>query len=150
MRLLTSRSGVRASQGASLLQLIQFEKYNGMPLHMPARRNRQDTATHHYYTAMQTQTHRHIEADQHHICSFEHTASQGHTHHNRHPPDGHDIEKTSAEKRKQHRSCNLSLHSELLRERAHPDLNQGPADLQSAALTTELCTHVCCMHLKLL
>ena len=24
--------------------------------------------------------------------------------------------------------------------RAHPDLNQGPADLQSAALTTELCT----------
>ena len=25
--------------------------------------------------------------------------------------------------------------------RAHPDLNQGPADLQSAALTTELCTH---------
>ena len=27
-------------------------------------------------------------------------------------------------------------------ERAHPDLNQGPADLQSAALTTELCTHI--------
>ena len=26
--------------------------------------------------------------------------------------------------------------------RAHPDLNQGPADLQSATLTTELCTHV--------
>ena len=26
--------------------------------------------------------------------------------------------------------------------RAHPDLNQGPADLQSAALTTELCTHL--------
>ena len=26
-------------------------------------------------------------------------------------------------------------------QRAHPDLNQGPADLQSAALTTELCTH---------
>ena len=26
-------------------------------------------------------------------------------------------------------------------ERAHPDLSQGPADLQSAALTTELCTH---------
>ena len=25
-------------------------------------------------------------------------------------------------------------------ERAHPDLNQGPAHLQSAALTTELCT----------
>ena len=28
------------------------------------------------------------------------------------------------------------------RKRAHPDLNQGPADLQSAALTTELCTHM--------
>ena len=27
-------------------------------------------------------------------------------------------------------------------ERAYPDLNQGPADLQSAALTTELYTHV--------
>ena len=26
--------------------------------------------------------------------------------------------------------------------RAYPDLNQGPADLQSAALTTELYTHV--------
>ena len=26
--------------------------------------------------------------------------------------------------------------------RAHPDLNQGPADLQSAALTTELCTQL--------
>ena len=26
------------------------------------------------------------------------------------------------------------------RQRAQPDLNQGPADLQSAALTTELCT----------
>jgi hypothetical protein len=30
----------------------------------------------------------------------------------------------------------------VYRKRAHPDLNQGPADLQSAALTTELCTHV--------
>ena len=29
-------------------------------------------------------------------------------------------------------------------KRAHPDLNQGPADLQSAALTTELCTQ--CLH----
>ena len=28
------------------------------------------------------------------------------------------------------------------RQRAHPDLNQGPADLQSAALTTELCTRM--------
>ncbi len=28
--------------------------------------------------------------------------------------------------------------------RAHPDLSQGPADLQSAALTTELCTHARC------
>ena len=27
-------------------------------------------------------------------------------------------------------------------KRAHPDLNQGPADLQSAALATELCTQV--------
>ena len=27
-------------------------------------------------------------------------------------------------------------------ERAHPDLNQGPADLQSAALTAELCTQL--------
>ena len=27
--------------------------------------------------------------------------------------------------------------------RAHPDLNQGPADLQSAALATELCTQLC-------
>ena len=27
-------------------------------------------------------------------------------------------------------------------KRAYPDLNQGPADLQSAALTTELYTHV--------
>ena len=26
--------------------------------------------------------------------------------------------------------------------RAHPDLNQGPADLQSAALTAELCTRL--------
>lgn len=31
-------------------------------------------------------------------------------------------------------------------KRAHPDLNQGPADLQSAALTTELCTH--CGHFQ--
>ena len=28
----------------------------------------------------------------------------------------------------------------VIAKRAHPDLNQGPADLQSAALTTELCT----------
>ena len=27
-------------------------------------------------------------------------------------------------------------------KRAHPDLNQGPADLQSAALTTELCAQI--------
>ena len=33
-------------------------------------------------------------------------------------------------------------HSQHKTRRAHPDLNQGPADLQSAALTTELCTHV--------
>ena len=37
----------------------------------------------------------------------------------------------------------LDRHSSRLwRKRAHPDLNQGPADLQSAALTTELCTHM--------
>ena len=29
----------------------------------------------------------------------------------------------------------------VVAKRAHPDLNQGPADLQSAALTTELYTH---------
>ena len=29
-----------------------------------------------------------------------------------------------------------------LDERAHPDLNQGPADLQSVALAMELCTHM--------
>ena len=33
---------------------------------------------------------------------------------------------------------NSDLHT--ARQRAHPDLSQGPADLQSAALTTELCT----------
>ena len=30
----------------------------------------------------------------------------------------------------------------LLKYRAHPDLNQGPADLQSAALTTKLCAQM--------
>ena len=38
-----------------------------------------------------------------------------------------------------------SLHQHCwvhCKTRAHPDLNQGPADLQSAALTTELCTHL--------
>ena len=34
----------------------------------------------------------------------------------------------------------------LPERRAHPDLNQGPADLQSAALATELCTHGCSRH----
>ena len=33
------------------------------------------------------------------------------------------------------------VHREITK-RAHPDLNQRPADLQSAALTTELCTHL--------
>ena len=33
-------------------------------------------------------------------------------------------------------------------KRAHPDLNQGPADLQSAALTTELCTHLDIQHVS--
>ena len=32
--------------------------------------------------------------------------------------------------------------------RAHPDLNQGPADLQSAALTTELCTQTSQEHIS--
>ena len=36
----------------------------------------------------------------------------------------------------------LKISPCCLRKRAHPDLNQGPADLQSAALTTELCTHM--------
>ena len=34
-------------------------------------------------------------------------------------------------------------------KRAHPDLNQGPADLQSAALTTELCTHLAGSHVMI-
>ena len=33
------------------------------------------------------------------------------------------------------------MQKQKANKRAHPDLNQGPADLQSAALTTELCTH---------
>ena len=33
-------------------------------------------------------------------------------------------------------------HQGRMLNRAHPDLNQGPADLQSAALTTELCTQL--------
>ena len=32
--------------------------------------------------------------------------------------------------------------NEMKLKRAHPDLNQGPADLRSAALTTELCTQL--------
>jgi hypothetical protein len=35
-----------------------------------------------------------------------------------------------------------ALCQRLTPVRAHPDLNQGPADLQSAALTTELCTQL--------
>ena len=39
------------------------------------------------------------------------------------------------------RSWGPTRPSQAIRtRRAHPDLNQGPADLQSAALTTELCT----------
>ena len=37
------------------------------------------------------------------------------------------------------RSCHHGF-ALVAAKRAHPDLNQGPADLQSAALTTELCT----------
>ena len=42
-----------------------------------------------------------------------------------------------------HAMAMLAVGSERAsHRRAHPDLNQGPADLQSAALTTELCTHM--------
>ena len=34
-----------------------------------------------------------------------------------------------------------SSEAEVINKRAHPDLSQGAADLQSAALATELCTH---------
>ena len=41
------------------------------------------------------------------------------------------------------------LHNPLISVwRAHLDLNQGPADLQSAALATELCTQL--RHLQML
>ena len=36
----------------------------------------------------------------------------------------------------------IRAHQCSVRMSAHPDLNQGPADLQSAALTTELCTQM--------
>ena len=45
--------------------------------------------------------------------------------------------------------CRLGVHSFIILRpctrcwRAHPDLNQGPADLQSAALATDLCTQLC-------
>ncbi len=40
-------------------------------------------------------------------------------------------------------SMRIAKHNiQIKQQRAHPDLNQGPADLQSAALTTELCTHI--------
>ena len=38
-------------------------------------------------------------------------------------------------------SSNLFAFIFASRKRAHPDLNQGLADLQSGGLTTELCTH---------
>ena len=42
-----------------------------------------------------------------------------------------------------HAMAMLAVGSERAsHRRAHPDLNQGPADLQSAALTTELCTQM--------
>ena len=47
----------------------------------------------------------------------------------------------------------MSREADLSREqaeRAHPDLNQGPADLQSAALTTELCTQMLTCYVPLL
>ena len=36
----------------------------------------------------------------------------------------------------------IHAHQGSVGMRAHPDLNQGPADLQSAALTIELCTQM--------
>ena len=39
-------------------------------------------------------------------------------------------------------NCGSRFCHVLQNERAHPALNQGPADLQSAALTTELCTQL--------
>ena len=40
--------------------------------------------------------------------------------------------------------CTMGWHGRQgqCQVRAHPDLNQGPADLQSAALSTELCTQL--------
>ena len=38
-------------------------------------------------------------------------------------------------------SCEVGHQGRVL-NRAHQDLNQGPADVQSAALTTELCTQI--------
>ena len=43
-----------------------------------------------------------------------------------------------------HKAWQTKVHH----RRAHPDLNQGPADLQSAALTTELCTHMLTLELS--
>ena len=40
------------------------------------------------------------------------------------------------------KACDFKASWHKSFHRAHPDLSQGPADLQSAALTTELCTHV--------
>ena len=42
-----------------------------------------------------------------------------------------------------------SENKKSVKIRADPDLNQGPADLQSAALTTELCTHATTVQLIL-
>ena len=39
-------------------------------------------------------------------------------------------------------NCGSRFCNVLQNERAHPDLSQGPADLQSAALTTDLCTQL--------
>ena len=42
----------------------------------------------------------------------------------------------------------LSYHVMKVNNVLHPELNQGPADLQSAALTTVLCTLEICVQIR--
>ena len=42
----------------------------------------------------------------------------------------------------------LSYHVTKVNNVLHPELNQGPADLQSAALTTGLCTLEICVQIR--
>ena len=46
--------------------------------------------------------------------------------------------------------CAAVLCAQHAQLEAHPDLNQGPADVQSAALSTELCTHMAASRLHML